>query len=285
MFTVQPAVNFHAGAKCRLRSLPSSVSARSLYKACPQIGVVSVQDQLSIFAALFAGAFSFLSPCVLPLFPSYLSFITGMSVEELTDTRTKAFKAILQNSLLFVFGFSLVFIAMGASAGYLGGALLRYRNILQLLSGLLVIFFGLYIMGAIKWNFLGRYVQINMTSRPFGFFGSVLIGASFAIGWTPCVGPILGSILTMAASSGDAHAGVVLLASYSLGLGLPFVLSSLLIQQFSSLLRRYRRSLHFAHLGAGLLLIAVGILLVTGYMTVLNQYAIKLTPQWLWSRL
>jgi cytochrome c-type biogenesis protein len=244
-----------------------------------------VQDQLSIFVAFLAGTFSFLSPCVLPLFPSYLSFITGMSVEELSDTQSKTLKPILQNSLLFVFGFSLVFIAMGASAGFLGGALLKYRDALQLLGGMLVIFFGLYIMGVIKWNFLGRYVQFNIASRPLGLFGSVLIGAAFAIGWTPCVGPILGSILALAASTGETNSGIVLLSSYSLGLALPFLLSSLAIHQFSSLLKRFRRSLHIAHLGAGVLLVIAGILLVTGYMTILNQYAIRLTPQWLWSKL
>jgi cytochrome c-type biogenesis protein len=159
-----------------------------------------MQEQISIFVAFLGGTFSFLSPCVLPLFPSYLSFITGMSVEELSDSESKTLKPILQNSLLFVFGFSLVFIAMGASAGFLGGALMTYRDVLQLLGGILVIFFGLYIMGVIKWNVLGRYVQINLASRPLGIFGSVLVGAAFAIGWTPCVGSILGSILALAAS-------------------------------------------------------------------------------------
>jgi cytochrome c-type biogenesis protein len=245
-----------------------------------------MQDhQLSIFVAFLAGTFSLLSPCVLPLFPSYLSFITGMSVEELSGAQSKTLKPILQNSLLFVFGFSLVFIAMGASAGFLGGALLKYRDLLQLLGGILVIFFGLYILGVIKWNLLGRYVQINILSRPLGLFGSVLIGAAFALGWTPCVGPILGSILALAASSGEANSGVALLASYSLGLAVPFLLSSFVIQQFSSLLKRFRRSLHVVHVCAGVLLVIAGILLVTGYMSILNQYALRLTPQWLWSRL
>jgi cytochrome c-type biogenesis protein len=134
-----------------------------------------VQDQLSIFVAFVGGTFSFLSPCVLPLFPSYLSFITGMSVEELSDAQSKTLKPILQNSLLFVSGFSLIFIAMGASAGFLGGALLKYRDVLQLLGGMLVIFFGLYIMGVIKWNFLGRYVQFNIV----GIIGATLVQSAF----------------------------------------------------------------------------------------------------------
>jgi cytochrome c-type biogenesis protein len=237
-----------------------------------------VQDQISIFVAFLGGTFSFLSPCVLPLFPSYLSFITGMSVEELSDSKSKTLKPILQNALLFISGFSLAFIVMGASAGFLGGSLLKYRDILQTFGGVLVIFL-------IKLDFLGRYIQFNMASRPLGMFGSVLVGAAFAVGWTPCVGPILGSILALAASTGETNSGIVLLSSYSLGLALPFLVSSLAIHQFSSLLRRYRRSLHIAHIGAGLLLLVAGILLVTGYMTILNQYAIRLTPQWLWSRL
>ena len=244
-----------------------------------------MQDQLSIFVAFLGGTFSFLSPCVLPLFPSYLSFITGMSVEELSDTRAKTIRPILQNSLLFIFGFSLVFIAMGASAGLLGGSLLRYRNIMQILGGVLVIFFGLYIMGVINLEILGRYVQLNIANRPLGMFGSVLVGAAFAIGWTPCVGPILGSILALAASTGEANTGIMLLSSYSLGLAVPFLLASLAIQKFSSLLKRYRRSLQIAHIGAGALLVIAGILLVTGYMSILNQYAIQFTPKWLWSKL
>jgi cytochrome c-type biogenesis protein len=244
-----------------------------------------VQDQVTFFVAFLGGTFSFLSPCVLPLFPSYLSFITGMSFEELSANKSRTLKPILENSLLFISGFSLAFIAMGASAGFLGGALFKYRDMMQLFGGLLVIFFGLYIMGMVKLDFLGQYVQINMVSRPVGAFGSVLIGAAFAVGWTPCVGPILGSILALAASTGQADTGILLLSSYSLGLALPFLLSSLAIQQFASLLKRFRRGLHMVHIGAGVLLVAAGILLVTGYMTILNQYALRLTPQWLWSRL
>jgi len=244
-----------------------------------------VQDQVTLFVAFLGGTFSFLSPCVLPLFPSYLSFITGISVEELSANKSRTLKPILENSLLFIAGFSLVFIAMGASAGFLGGSLFKYRDIMQLFGGLLVIFFGLYIMGAVKLNFLGRYVQYNMISRPAGAFGSVLIGAAFAFGWTPCVGPILGSILALAASAGQTDTGILLLSSYSLGLALPFFLASLAIQRFSFLLRRFRRGLHIVHVGAGALLVIAGILLVTGYMTILNQYAIRLTPQWLWSLL
>jgi cytochrome c-type biogenesis protein len=244
-----------------------------------------LNDQITIFVAFLAGTFSFLSPCVLPLFPSYLSFITGMSFEEIASTESRSLKPVVKNSLLFIAGFSLVFISMGASAGFLGGLLFNYRNIMQLLGGILVIFFGLYIMGILKLTLLGRYIQLDFRNRPAGVFGSLLIGAAFAIGWTPCVGPILGSILALAASAGKADTGVWLLSSYSVGLGVPFFLSSIAIHRFSPLLQRFRRGIQIVHIGAGLLLVAAGILLVTGYMAVLNQYAIKLTPAWLWSRL
>jgi len=144
-----------------------------------------VRDQVTLFVAFLGGTFSFLSPCVLPLFPSYLSFITGISAEELSANKSRTLKPILENSLLFISGFSLAFIAMGASAGFLGGSLFKYRDMMQLLGGLLVIFFGLYIMGAVKLNFLGRYVQFNMISRPAGAFGSVLIGGGIRVRLDP----------------------------------------------------------------------------------------------------
>ena len=244
-----------------------------------------MQDQVTMFVAFLAGTFSFLSPCVLPLFPSYLSFITGMSVEELAAKESRSLRPVVKNSLLFIAGFSLVFIAMGASLGLLGAMLFAYRNIMQLFGGILVIFFGLYIMGMLKLTLLGRYIQFDMRSRPAGVFGSLLVGASFAIGWTPCVGPILGSILALAASTGGVNTGILLLLSYSVGLGLPFFLSSLAVNRFFPLLQRFRRGIQIVHVSAGLLLVAAGVLLVTGYMTVLNQYAIQLTPAWLWSRL
>jgi cytochrome c-type biogenesis protein len=181
-----------------------------------------LNDQVTIFVAFLAGTFSFLSPCVLPLFPSYLSFITGMSFEDLTAERSRSLRPVVKNSSLFIFGFSTVFTAMGASAGFLGGMLFTYRNTLQLLGGILVIFFGLYIMGVLKLPLLGRYLQLNIRNRPAAVFGSLLIGASFAIGWTPCVGPILGAILTLAASTGGTNTGILLLSSYSLGLAVPF---------------------------------------------------------------
>ena len=244
-----------------------------------------MEDPINLLVAFSAGAVSFLSPCVLPLFPSYLSFITGMSLDELTAAESSSLKPVITNSVMFISGFSIVFITTGASVGSLGGLLLDYRNIIQVLGGLLIIFFGLYITGVLKLTFLGRYIQPQIGRKPAGVFGSALVGAAFAIGWTPCVGPILGSILALAASTGQVKTGILLLSSYSLGLGIPFFLSAIAFDRFFALSQRFRRAIHVVHIGAGLLLIAAGLLLVTGYMTVLNVYALQLTPQWLGSRL
>ena len=244
-----------------------------------------MQDPINLLVAFSAGAFSFLSPCVLPLFPSYLSFITGMSIEELSAAKSRSLKPVITNSLTFIAGFSIVFIATGASLGSVGGLLLDYRNIIQVVGGLLIIFFGLYITGVLKLTLLGRYIQPQIARKPAGVLGSAFLGAAFAIGWTPCVGPILGSILALAASAGQVKTGIILLLSYSLGLGIPFFLSGIALDRFFAISQRFRRAIHVVHISAGLLLIAAGLLLVTGYMTIVNVYALRLTPQWLGSRL
>jgi cytochrome c-type biogenesis protein len=244
-----------------------------------------VQSPVNFLVAFMAGAFSFVSPCVLPLFPSYLSFITGMSFDELTATESRSLKPAITNSIMFIFGFSVVFTAMGASIGSLGGMFLDHRKIIQTAGGVLIIFFGLYIVGVFKLTFLGRYIQPQIERKPAGVLGSTLVGAAFAIGWTPCVGPILGSILALAASAGEMKTGIALLLSYSLGLGIPFLLSAIAMDRFLALSKRFRSAVHFIHVGAGVLLTIAGILLVTGYMSVLNQYALRLTPQWLWQLL
>ena len=244
-----------------------------------------MQDPINLLVAFGAGAFSFLSPCVLPLFPSYLSFITGMSFDELTAAESRSLKPVITNSVMFIAGFSVVFIATGASIGSLGGLLLNYRNIVQVLGGLLIIFFGLYITGVLKLTFLGRYIQPQIGRKPAGLLGSAFVGATFAVGWTPCVGPILGSILALAASAGQVKTGIILLLSYSLGLGIPFLLAAIAFNRFFALSQRFRTAIHVVHISAGLVLIAAGLLLLTGYMTIVNVYALRLTPQWLASQL
>lgn len=242
---------------------------------------------LSVLVAMSAGLFSFLSPCVLPLFPSYLSFITGMSFEEFKDqsvarsTRRK----VMLHSLFFILGFSAVFITLGASFSALGSLLLQYQTLIRKIGGILIIFFGLYIMGLFKIPLLARYAQVHLQDKPAGYLGSLLVGLSFAIGWTPCVGPILGAILTLASTSGEVNQGMMLLGAYSLGLGIPFFLSSLALHKFLHLFQRFNRYIQAVHVTGGVILVVAGILLYTGYMTILNTYALQLTPQWLWERL
>lgn len=237
--------------------------------------------QISIFIALWAGLISFLSPCVLPLFPSYLSFISGLSLEDFQDSK-KNRKVIILNSIFFITGFSLVFISLGASFSFLGSFLLTYQEILKKIGGLLIIFFGLYISGLLKIKFLMQHRQFHIKQKRFSYLGSVLVGVSFGVGWSPCVGPILGSILILASVSESIKTGIVLLIAYSFGLAIPFFLGSLAIDAFFNFFKVFKRYLNIVHIVSGIILIIVGILLFTDYITILNSYAGSLTPEWLW---
>ncbi len=243
-------------------------------------------ESLGVLVAFSAGLFSFLSPCVLPLFPSYLSFITGMSVDRLTagvaaSERTRA----LGHSLAFVAGFTAVFVSLGASFSAAGQFLLDYREWIRIVGGVLIVFFGLYIAGVLRIGVLGRAAQLQIRNKPAGFIGSFAVGLTFAIGWTPCVGPVLGSILTLASNDRTVQQGVGLLLAYSAGLGVPFLLFSVALGAFLKLFKRYRPLIPVVERLSGVLLVAVGILVVSNYYTVLNSWAIGLTPAWLLKRL
>lgn len=241
--------------------------------------------ELSILVALLAGILSFLSPCVLPLLPSYLSFIAGLSFEELqgsvANPRTR--RAILVNSLCFVLGFSLVFIALGAGATLLGQALFQYQALIRRIGGGLVVVLGLYVAGWLRIPFLMREWRADLGSRPAGYLGAVLTGITFAAGWTPCIGPILGSILTLASVTETASTGIVLLAAYSAGLAIPFLVSSLLIDRFLAFFDRFKHFFPVVTRASGLILVVVGLLLLTDYFTFLSQLAFSLTPDWLFA--
>ena len=245
---------------------------------------------VNIFVAFTAGIFSFLSPCVLPLIPSYLSFVSGVSLEEMRapQVESRVRWRVVFNSLAFIFGFSLVFVSLGVSASFLGSLFLGYRSFIRVFGGILIILVGVYLMGLFKIHLLDRYLQFQLNhlkDKPAGYLGSVLIGITFAAAWTPCVGPILGAILTLAGTSAEIERGIILLASYAAGLALPFFLSAVALNSFFQFFTVFRRHVHAVHTGAGVLLIVVGILLITDYMTLLNIYAIRLTPQWLIKRL
>jgi cytochrome c-type biogenesis protein len=221
------------------------------------------------------------------LIPSYLSFVSGVSLDEMRSeqARSRVRWRVVLNSAAFIVGFSLVFVSLGASASFLGGLFFGYRNIIRILGGVFIILVGLYLVGAFKIAALERYLQFDLKDKPAGYLGSILVGITFAVAWTPCVGPILGATLALAGSAGEVSRGTLLLTSYAAGLGLPFFLSALAINSFFQFSRRLRRYIQTIHAVGGLLLIIVGLLLITDYMTMLNAYALRFTPQWLLERL
>jgi cytochrome c-type biogenesis protein len=230
--------------------------------------------QISLIAAFSAGLLSFVSPCVLPLVPSYISYITGLSVEQLTDAseRVKFKKAIVLNSLLFIAGFSSVFIAFGASASLLGQVLITYQDHIRRFGGVLIVVFGLYLLGILNLNFLKMEHRFQFRSRPAGYLGSFLIGVAFAAGWTPCVGPVLGSILLYASTTDSLVSGVVLLTSYSLGLGLPLFLTALGVDRFLAYFKQARAYLWGVSTVSGVLLVVVGVMIYANSLTMVTSF-------------
>lgn len=230
--------------------------------------------QISLIAAFSAGLLSFVSPCVLPLVPSYISYITGLSVEQLTDAseRVKFKKAIVLNSLLFIAGFSSVFIAFGASASLLGQVLITYQDHIRRFGGALIVVFGLYLLGLLNLNFLKMEHRFQFRSRPAGYLGSFLIGVAFAAGWTPCVGPVLGSILLYASTTDSLLSGVVLLTSYSLGLGLPLFLTALGVDRFLAYFKQARAYLWGVSTVSGVLLVVVGVMIYANSLTMITSF-------------
>lgn len=242
---------------------------------------VSEPASLGIALAFSAGLISFLSPCVLPLIPSYLTFITGVSFEELGSARRSA----LVHALLFVLGFTLIFVALGASATVLGRLLVMYRVWITRAGGLLVILFGLYLLGAIRLAIFDRDHRVHLTNKPVGYLGTVFVGIAFGAGWTPCLGPILGAILTYTAAQGELAKGLPLLLAYSFGLALPFLLAAVAVERFLETVTRIRPYLTRISQVSGALLIVVGLLMLFDYFTLLAVYLQALTPDFVRSRL
>jgi cytochrome c-type biogenesis protein len=236
---------------------------------------------LGIAISYTAGLLSFLSPCVLPLIPSYVTFVTGLTLEDVQRSRRIA----LVHALLFVLGFTLVFLALGATATTLGRLLGYNREWVGRVGGVLVIVLGLYLLGVFDIGFFARERRVHIANKPLGYLGTVVVGMAFAAGWTPCIGPILGAVLTYTASAADLDRGLVLLLAYSLGLALPFVLAALMIDRFIALFQRYRSALVWTSRAAGVLLLFVGVLMVTDMMRLLTQWLQGFTPDFLRSRL
>jgi len=231
----------------------------------------------SFALAFVAGLLSFLSPCVLPLIPSYVGFLTGLTLEELEVRRGTA----LAHALWFVAGFSLIFIALGATASALGVLLLRSQVWIGRIGGGVVILFGLYLLGVLRPALLMRERKVQLARKPLGYLGSAFVGVTFGAAWTPCIGPILGAILTLAAAQASVGHGAALLTAYSAGLALPFVVTALALDRFLAWFQRFRPYLVWVERIAGGLLILLGLLLVTDRFTLLAGWLQGLTPEFL----
>jgi len=242
---------------------------------------MSGDHSIGILVAFSAGLLSFLSPCVLPLIPSYVTFITGMSLDEVKTSRRTA----VLHSVLFIVGFTLVFVSLGASASALGRVIFAAREWIARIGGVLIIVFGLYLLGVFDLALFSRERRIHFADKPTGYLGTVLVGIAFGAGWTPCIGPILGSILTFAASEASLRLGLVLLFSYSMGLAVPFLLAALAVDKFVALFAKYKGAMVWVNRVGGVVLIAIGILLVSNYFTLLASYLQRLTPAFIRSRI
>ncbi len=242
-----------------------------------------MMESVGILVALSAGLLSFLSPCVLPLVPSFLTFITGMTLEEIQEGNQR--RAVMTHALLFVGGFTLVFLLLGASASFLGQFFRHYEEWVARVGGVVIIVFGLHLTGLLRLTPLLRERRLHVSGNPAGYMGTVGVGAAFGAGWTPCIGPVLGAILTFAAAQETFWAGVGLLFVYSMGLAVPFLLSALALDRFLTHFSRFRRYLGLVEVISGVLLILLGLLLVSGMFTVLSAYLIRFTPDFLMERI
>ena len=229
-------------------------------------------------AAAAAGLLSFLSPCVLPLVPPYLTFIAGTTIEDVAYERVgRARRDIFLAAVLFVLGFSTVFVALGATASVFGQVLRQHIGFLSILAGLAVILMGLHFLGVFKLSFLYREKRIEV-EKPLGLWGAYILGLAFAFGWTPCIGPILAAILAVAASEETVGRGAGLLAIYSLGLGIPFLLAALAFEPFIGFLKKFRAHFPLVERIVGLLLVATGIAFLTGTMQSLSYWLLQTFP-------
>jgi cytochrome c-type biogenesis protein len=223
-------------------------------------------------AAFLAGMVSFLSPCVLPLVPGYVSLISGVGIEQLQEQEAPLFGRVMRNSLAFIAGFSLVFVTLGAISTEVGQLAARYKPLLAQLAGVVIILFGLHLTGIWKIKALYADKRLHQIKGGSTVWGAFVIGFAFAFGWTPCVGPILAVILGFAAAQDSVTKGIILLTIYSLGLAVPFLLTSLGIERFLNFYRHFRRHMHALEVLSGGLLIALGVLLVAGRFTLLARY-------------
>jgi cytochrome c-type biogenesis protein len=247
-----------------------------------------MEENVSLLAAFGAGLLSFISPCVLPLVPGYLSYISGLSLDEMRGTPVvagggtvavarpiSARRQVVVASLAFIVGFSLVFVALGAAASAIGQFLAQRQEIFNRIAGAVIVLFGLHTMGVLRIEWLYQEKRVQTSRQPAGVFGAGLVGVAFAFGWTPCIGPILAGILALAGAQETVSQGVRMLAVYSLGLGVPFLATALMIDRFFGAMGRIRRHYHTIELVSGALLVIIGLLIFTNKFTIIAKW---LTP-------
>ena len=227
-----------------------------------------------LFLSFAAGFISFLSPCVLPLIPGYISYISGQNLEQIVEKKQK----ILAKTIIFSLGFSLVFISFGATASYFGSFLINYSDTLRIIAGIIIIIFSLQIMGVLKLNILNKEKRFYTKNYSNNLFFPFLVGTAFAFGWTPCIGPVLGSILTLAAVETSIAQGVILLSFYSLGLAIPFILSGYGITKFLSVSKNLKSKMRIISLIGGSVLLITGILILTNVLQIVGFYLLEIFP-------
>ena len=231
-----------------------------------------MEQELSLLIVFTAGLLSFLSPCVLPLIPGYIAFVSGLSIDDMTESgwTDKKMTSAMLNSVMFVLGFSVVFVILGASATWLGGFFVQRLPLLISIAGVVIIIFGLQQIGLFKFGFMLPAKQIDLPAEKLGLFKAPLLGAAFAFGWTPCVGPILAAILTYAATMDTVGKGVMLLIVYSAGLGIPFLLTTVAMKGFFKLFSKIKKYMNFIQKISGAILVLLGILMITGKLTLIT---------------
>ncbi len=224
-----------------------------------------------LFFSLFMGLVSFASPCILPLIPSYVSYITGISYDELAsrESRRRNMNITLLHSFAFVSGFTIIFVLLGATASFAGNLLSQYLNVIRVAGGILIIIMGIFVMDVVSIPFLQREAKLHLRTRPAGYAGTLLVGMIFGAGWTPCTGPFLGSVLALAMETETLRRGMALLTFYSLGLGIPFILSAVAISAFLSSFNKLKKYLKAIKIASGAILISMGVLLILDKMTIL----------------
>lgn len=235
---------------------------------------------MSLGAALLAGLLSFVSPCVLPIVPPYLAWLAGLSFEELKSEsiNNNARRRIILAALAFVLGFATVFVALGATASVIGKTIAQYFDVLSVIAGIVIIIMGLHFVGAFRIGLLYREARIQVGRKPAGMVGAYVMGLAFAFGWTPCVGPVLAAILFVAGSEGTALRGASLLAAYSFGIGIPFLLAAVFASRFLAWAARFRKHMHKVEIAMGVLLILTGLLFVTGQMSTISYWLLETFP-------